>query len=252
MRSLKKTLSRNALLPFYSTLLYFRVLDLTMPEPKIKKEQSEEPPLLSVPSKLRETITTLLVPSSDGCDRDEGADLVRRKPLLHTKLRNDHTRKQPLPVAVKQEPVDITAARPASATHRDITPQKYKIRGIRHTSGPLGTRAPPAAAWLSSHLSSALATQQQTAALNTTRPQSQSQPISSTQSRRALPTRSTQYTQKQTVVRVGKMDPFSLDGNNAMGFHEYDFDASDDGFTGMLSTSCQRSQSLQKVRHFKS
>ncbi|KAJ4989680.1 hypothetical protein SVAN01_04897 [Stagonosporopsis vannaccii] len=235
MRSLRK-LCKEGTYSIYPTLLYVQLLDSTMPEVKIK-EESEESPLPAIPLQCSRTKATLLTTSPDGCESREDADLAQKKPLLQVKSSNDphNARNQHPLVKAKWESTDVAAAGPALAMHREITPQIYRLRGARHTNGCLGTRAPPVAAWLSSRPSSALATQQQTAALSTTRPHNHFLANNNnTQSQRALLTPCTTRTLTRAVVRTGTMDSFNLDGNDALGYHGgLSFDAPDN-FTGAL------------------
>lgn len=112
-----------------------------MPEPRIKKEQSEEPPLSAMPSKRGGTKETLLFASSDRCDKDNDADLAQRMPALRSQPPEDlhDTHKQLASVKVKRESIDINvaAAMPAPATHRAILPRRW-LDGARHVSGPRG------------------------------------------------------------------------------------------------------------------
>lgn len=195
-----------------------------MSEPRIKQEQSPESPISAIPSEHGSTIATLFAASHTTYDRSADVKLPTKNLLSQpNSSRGYHEeRKHPPGVKIEREATDV-----APATDRETTPQEYTLGRACHASGLLGTRPPPLPAWLSSRPISAVATQQQTVALNKIHLQSCILARDSiVSSPRVLIPRHTARRSPQAVVRAGNMDPFKLADSNGLGVgQELDFNA---------------------------
>lgn len=232
-------------LPPASVVVRYLQSETRMPEPKIKEEESSEPPLSAISSKRRGMITTPFAasPSDRSSDEDDAKPpLSRRLPQIKLLTPRPHSPAKP-PTTIKTErsptrPSHVVAALPAPVTHREILPLNCQMRGVGVARGRRGTCPPPMASWLSSRAISAFATPQQTVVATTTYHNTTFLAGGSlTRPHRIFGDPHAPLTNTRRIARTARMDEFDLGGDGAAGTGgELDFNELD-AYTGVQGES---------------